>query len=237
MFCSAHRRNRVRGMRYRLDVDDLAVLAASTDVLYPCLSAFLSHIGLGGVRDDLSIGVSQPPAPIVLTVLVDLEVTLALLVGHGSKSSTAVAKRQLSGQGDYSRSVKSQAEAGEHCQVGVERDLLQAANPEWRQCILGLQSPELSFHGSTATVQVAESLATARDEWRLASSVRRDGWREPLGIWVVPHRNNRADAEVEALAVNPVVVVALVHGASLSAVTASAEGFDQGHNVKRLLPP
>src|SRR6266508_3152906 len=113
--------------------------------------------------------------------------------------------------GLLSRPTERLAEAGQHRQIGVKLDALQATDTERRQRVLGLEPSELALDGRAPTVQLAEAPTAARDERRLAGSVRRDGWREPLGIWVVPHRDNRAHAEVEALAVNPVVVIALIH--------------------------
>jgi hypothetical protein len=52
------------------------------------------------------------------------------------------------------RSRERHAEAGEHGQVGVKRDPLDATDTEGSQPVTVLQAPELSFDGSAAPVEV-----------------------------------------------------------------------------------
>ena len=55
-------------------------------------------------------------------------------------------------------------EAGQHGEVGVKRDLRQAANAERRQAVLVLEPAELAFNRGAARVEVAEAASLARDQ-------------------------------------------------------------------------
>jgi hypothetical protein len=76
------------------------------------------------------------------------------------------------------RSGKSQAEAGEHYEVGVKRDLGKSANAERGERILVLQAAELSFHGGASTVEVFPPFGLTRDERVTTASL------DPLARWL-----------------------------------------------------
>jgi hypothetical protein len=56
-------------------------------------------------------------------------------------------QRRLSNKRHCPRSGKSQTEAGEHRQVSVERDPLDAANAKRGKSVLVLEPPELTLDG------------------------------------------------------------------------------------------
>jgi len=62
------------------------------------------------------------------------------------------------------RSGESRGEAGEHHEVGVERDPLKPTNAQGCESELVLESAELSFYGGSASVEVAPTLRLARHE-------------------------------------------------------------------------
>ena len=76
--------------------------------------------------------------------------------------------RGLRREWNGSRSGKRGGEAGEHDEVGVERDPLQAAHAERSEAVVVLQAPELALDGGAATVEIAPPLRLARNERVLA---------------------------------------------------------------------
>lgn len=84
------------------------------------------------------------PVPVGLTTFWRLSQRLKRLLRSGERLSKRLCRNEDSGD---SRSGECLGETGEHCEVGMKLDTLQATEPERRQPVVVLQAAELTLDG------------------------------------------------------------------------------------------
>jgi hypothetical protein len=127
----------------------------------------------------------------------------------------------------FSRPMERLAQAGEHRQIGVKLDALQATDAERRESVVVLQTSKLPLNSDAAKVKLTEAPRPTRNERRHAASVRGDLQNKLLRLGVSFERDDWANSEVFALAVHPIIVVAFVHRAGGRAVAARMERVEE----------
>src|SRR4051794_26012681 len=108
---------------------------------------------------------------------------------------------------------ESLTEPRQHHEVGVKPRLLQSARAE-HEAIVVLQRSEQALNGRATAVQDSPFLSVALDRCAGISAA-------------LPKRNDRRTFAVDALVIDSVVVVALVHRAGVGEEAASAHRVEQ----------
>src|SRR6266702_5933901 len=120
-----------------------------------------------------------------------------------------VTRYALRDQRNLPRSVQRRRQSGKHCEVGVKRDALQAANAKRGKAVVVLEVPEQPLYRLAAPVEVAPTLGMAGDA-REQPAAERERQRNLLAFRAAK-RNDGFYAAFLALGVDARVVVALVH--------------------------
>ena len=137
---------------------------------------------------------------------------------------------------DYvTHSTERLPESGKHREIGVERDVLQAAHAERRESVVVLQAAKLALDCGAASVEVAEPLRVTGDAWEQWSAQRYG--HDCLPALCAAEGDHRFASSFLAFGVDASIVIALVSRHRLRPEAASVEGVQERGNIQRFLPP